>query len=1083
MNRHLLSFAAVILTAPSAFAALFPVQLRCEYLANPQGIDTPKPRFSWVLEARPTTERDQVQTAYRVLVASSAAKLAANQGDVWDSGKVPSAEQAQVEYAGPALASRRPYFWKVQVWDKAGAASPWSVPARWSMGILDRSEWQAKWIYDPATVVPPDADAKSRAASHYGYLSRMADRPTSPRWVGVDLGSPKTVDAVRLWPAQSERGSLPFQYPVRFRVESASDAAFSDAKTLVEYAGADVKVPRPGSYAEYKFPPVTTQFLRVVSLKSGGGNDVARGLALAELEVMSSGKNVARGAKVLSLDTTENGGWARVNLVDGRTRLIDPVPPTQPVAAFRKVFQVNGTVKRATAYATARGVYQLRVNGKAADDRVLPPEFTDYARRIQYQTYDVTREIKPGENVVAALLGAGWYAGRVGLYRRQMYGVQTALLARLEVELTNGRTITVVSDESWKKDPAPAMVSSDMLDGDLYDARREHQGWDAPGFSGKSWKPASADAAPGDAELSAQPNEPIRPVLERKPVKVSSPVKGVYIFDMGQNMVGWCRLKVKGAAGQKVSLRYGEALNDNGTLYTVNLRGAQQSDSFILKGGEEETYEPLFTYHGFRYAELTGVEEAPTLETLTGRVIYSSSPLVGKFHTSSPFVNRLMSNILWTQRGNMYSVPTDCPQRDERLGWMGDAQTFSQTAIFNMNMAGFYSKWARDIRDDQAPNGQFPDYAPNPGIRQQPPRQMGAPAWGDAGVIVPWRVWENYGDKRILAEQYQAARRWVEFIRQHNPNNLWENERASDYNDWVNGDFVIKEGWPTSGAAVPKPVFATAFWAHSTDLLARMATILGKTGEAAEYRRLFENIRTAFNQAWVKPDGSIEGDTQAGYALALHFNLLPENLRTEALKHLDAGLARYDGHLSTGIHATNRLMLELARGGQTEKAYDALMLRSFPSWGFMIENGATTIWERWDGYVKGRGFQNPGMNSFNHWAFGAVGEWMWRVIAGINPDDAAPGYAHFIVRPQPGGGLKAANGEYDSIRGPIRIGWNLASGAFTLRVSVPPNSSATVWVPGKDAKVDAPGLAPQQTEAGATAFRVGSGNYVFRSAL
>lgn len=1072
---------AVLLAAPCATAALIPVHLRCEYLDNPQGIDAPKPRLSWVLIARPVTLRNQSQSAYRVLVASSIIKLAANQGDVWDSGKVPSSEQAQVEYAGPALASRRPYFWKVQVWDNAGSASRWSAPARWSMGILTRGEWQAKWIWDPATVVAPGADARSRAASHNGYLSRMSDHPTEFRWVGVDLGSPKTVDAVRLWPAQSERGSRPFQYPVRLRVESGADAAFSSPRTLVEFSDADVRVPRPGAYAEYKFPPVTTRFIRVLSLKSGGGSDVARGLALAEMEVMSSGVNVARGARVLAFDVSENGGWSRANLVDGRTRLIELVPPVQPVAAFRKSFQVNGTVKRATAYATARGVYQLRVNGKAADDRVLAPEFTDYARRIQYQTYDVTRDIRPGENVVAALVGAGWYAGRVGLYQRQMYGVQTALLARLEVELTNGRTITVVSDETWKRDPAPAMVSSDMLDGDLYDACREHPGWDAPGFSANGWKSAEADASPGGAALSAQPNEPIRPMLEHKPVKLSSPEKGVYIFDMGQNMVGWCRLKVAGARGQKITLRYGEALNDNGTLYTVNLRGALQTDAFILKGGGEETFEPMFTYHGFRYVELTGVTEPPTLSTLTGRVIYSGAPGAGTFHSSSPLANRLMSNILWTQRGNMYSVPTDCPQRDERLGWMGDAQTFSQTAIFNMDMAGFYTKWALDIRDDQAPSGQFPDYAPNPGIRQQPPRQVGAPAWGDAGVIVPWRVWENYGDKRILEEQYPAARRWVEFIRQNNPNYLWENQRAADYNDWVNGDFVIKDGWPTTGAAIPKPVFATAFWAHSTNLLAQMAAILGKTSEAAAHHQLFEDIRAAFNRAWVKPDGVIEGDTQAGYALALHFNLLPDEMRPLALKHLNAGLDRYRGHLSTGIHATSRLMLELARGGETARAYNALLMRSFPSWGFMIDNGATTIWERWDGYVKGRGFQNPGMNSFNHWAFGAVGEWMWRVIAGLNPDAAAPGYAHFVVRPQPGGGLTSATSEYNSIRGPIRIRWNIAAKVFTLQVSVPVNSSATVWVPGADAKSDVAGLAPQAGGTGATAFRVGSGNYEFRS--
>jgi len=529
-------------------------------------------------------------------------------------------------------------------------------------------------------------------------------------------------------------------------------------------------------------------------------------------------------------------------------------------------------------------------------------------------------------------------------------------------------------------------------------------------------------------------------------------------------------------------------LNEDGTIYTANLRSAPQVDRFILRGSGEEVFEPHFTYHGFRYVEVTGLPGAPGPDALVGRVFHSSSPDAGRLETSSSFLNQLMSNIVWTQRSNMHSTPTDCPQRDERLGWMGDIQAFSQTAIFNMDMAGFFTKWLRDVRDEQAEDGRFPDFAPNPVTALGKNDFFGVPAWGDAGTVVPWRMYQNYGDKRLLEQHFEAARRWVEFIRRNNPNLLWEKSRGNDYNDWLNGDTLILEGWPKTGGMVPKPVFATAFFAHSTDLVARMAEAIGRGEDARRYRELFARIKAAFNRAYVKPDGRMEGDTQAGYALALHFDLLPEELRPAALRYMLEGFRRYGGHLSTGIQSSHRLMLELTRYGQNDEAYRLLNLRTFPSWGFMIENGATTIWERWDGYVKGRGFQNPGMNSFNHWAFGAVGEWVWRHVAGINPDDHAPGFREFTIRPRPGGGVSWARGSYDSIRGRIATDWKIGSGAFTLHVTVPANTTATVYVPATEADSvkeggkkagEAAGVAFLRYESGSAVFRVASGTYAF----
>jgi alpha-L-rhamnosidase len=523
-------------------------------------------------------------------------------------------------------------------------------------------------------------------------------------------------------------------------------------------------------------------------------------------------------------------------------------------------------------------------------------------------------------------------------------------------------------------------------------------------------------------------------------------------------------------------------LNDDGTLYTANLRGAPQVNRYTPRADGPFVFEPHFTYHGFRYVELTGLAQPPAREAILGRVFHSTSPEVGRFECSDPSLNQLMQNILWTQRANLMSSPNDCPQRDERFGWMGDIQAFSQTAIFNMDLAAFFTKFAQDIRDDQADDGRFPDFAPHPG---DPNKSFsGAPAWADAGVIVPWRAYQNYADARLLADHFDAARRWVDYIHRNNPDLVWSKNRNNNYNDWLNGNWVKQTGWPSQGGSVSNEVFATAFFAHSTDLVARMATVLEREEEARRYGALFQRIKHVFNERFVDSDGRVESDTQGGYALALHFDLLPDDLRPKAAQHLVDNIRRYQNHLSTGIQTTHRAMLELARAGYTDVGWQLLTNRTFPSWLYMIDNGATTIWERWDGYVKGRGFQDAGMNSFNHWAFGAVGEWMWRHIAGLNPDDAQPGWKHFTVAPRPGGDVTWARGEYQSIRGRIVSDWKIEGATLTLRVVVPPNTTATIRVPTRDAtritESGKPASATRTTADGAV-FEVGSGNYEFVS--
>jgi len=1081
------TLAAMTMFAQPEPTGLRPGHLRCEYLTNPLGVDAVRPRLSWIPEAAPPAARGQRQSAYQILVASSPETLAAGKGDLWDSGRVASGRTFHVEYQGKPLGSRQWAWWKVRLWDAQNRPGSWSEPAYWSMGLLDRKEWGAQWIGNPALAVPADADARADRTWRRGYRSASSRSAAQERSVTVDWGSPQPIDEVRLYAAQSEPGGPVYRYPKRFRIEAAEADVFS---VIVDHTREDAEPPQPGEPAVFRFPTRPARRLRLTATETRRDNEITYHLALAELEAWGGGRNVARGAQVTAADANEGNGWARDYLTDGITMVREAERVLQPAPLFRKAFRVGGAVRRAMVYATARGVFELRLNGRKVGDHILAPEWTSYQRRVQYQTYDVTALVRSGENVLGAALGAGWYAGRIGLFpQRGIYGKHPWLLARLEVELSDGRTVAVVTDGTWRTAPGP-ILSADILDGETYDARREEAGWDAPGFDDSAWTAAAADPAPGDALLVWQPNEPIRVVREIRPVRIFPSPAGDYVFDMGQNMVGWCRLRVRGPAGTLVTLRHVEAIDEQGYPYYNNLRKSPQMDQFVLRGAGEEIFEPHFTYHGFRYVVASGLPAPPDEGTLLGRVFHSSSPDASRLETSSPMLNQLIANVMWTQRANLQSSPNDCPQRDERLGWTGDIQAFAQTAIFNMDMAAFFTKWLRDMRDDQTADGRYPDFSPNPYSALGSDKFYGVPAWGDAGVIIPWRVWQNYADRRLIEEHYDSARRWVEFIRSRNPNLLWEHSRGNDYGDWLNADTIVQEGWPSSGGQAPKALVGTAFFAHSTELLAKMAEALGRTEDARRYQALFEAIRKAFQQAYVKPDGRMESDTQSAYALALHFNLLPEAQRPAAFQHMLNGFARYHGHLSTGFLSTHRLLLELARADRYDEAYRLLNLRSFPSWGFMIDNGATTIWERWDGFVKGRGFQDPGMNSFNHWAFGAVVEWMWREIVGLNPDDRYPAYERFAIRPRPGGGLTHAQGEYQSIRGLIRAAWRIEGELLALEVTVPPNTTATVRVPstapqqvtesGKPA-ARAPGVRWLRQEAGAAVLEVTSGMYQFRA--
>lgn len=750
-----------------------------------------------------------------------------------------------------------------------------------------------------------------------------------------------------------------------------------------------------------------------------------------------------------------------------------------PCPYLRREFSLKkAAVRKARLYATARGVYELYLNGRKVGEDVLAPGWTDYDKRIQYQTYDVSGMLVDEQNALGGILGDGWYAGFVGMdpkRRGAHYGTHPQLLLQLNVEYEDGDRESIVSDESWMSSLGP-IEFSDLLMGESYDARKEQEGWAQPGFDGSWWWPVHSEEDLGDARLVAEPDEGIRVMQNVEAKRVTHPKSGVYIFDLGQNMVGWVRLKVRGEAGTRVTLRHGEVLNPDGTLYITNLRTARQTDSYVLKGGGEETFEPRFTFHGFHYVEVTGYPGETPLDAITGRVVHSAAPPSGSFECSNNTVNRLQSNIIWGQRGNFLSVPTDCPQRDERLGWMGDAQIFVRTASFNMDVSAFFTKWMQDVQDAQSPEGAFPDVAPLPPGLGVLDLSNGAPAWGDAGIIVPWTIYRTYEDTRIIERHYDAMVCWMKYLREANPNLLRTRGLGNNYGDWLS----------PCGDGTPKDLLATAYWSYDAKLMAEMAQAIGRR-DAEEYEKLFQEIKEAFTEAYVSPDGRIKGDTQTCYVLALHMGLLPNDLREAAAGHLVEAIAREDWHLSTGFVGVGYLCLVLTETGHTDVAY-RLLNNTFPSWGYTIQQGATTIWERWDGWTEEHGFQSPNMNSFNHYSLGSVGEWLYRHVAGIDQKPRSSGYKNIVIHPHPGGGLSSARAEYDSIRGRISSEWEIVDGAFRLRVAIPANTTAIVHVPARDGGAitesdhpleQAEGVELLRLESGEAVVAVDSGRYEF----
>jgi alpha-L-rhamnosidase len=855
--------------------------LRCEYRIDPIGIGSIRPRLSWRLGDE---RAGAVQRASQVLVASDASLLVADRGDLWDPGRVVSTANAQVAYAGAALASRRRAWWKVRTFDGDGTSSPWSAPASFEMGLLERDDWTAAWIAAPL------------------------------------VGS------------------------------SATSA---------------------------------------------------------------------------------------------------------PVPALRREFRIERPVAHARLYVTALGLYEVSIGGRRVGDHQLAPGWTDYRKRVRYQAYDVTEHLVEGANEIDALLADGWYCGFIGLRgAREGYGRRPALLAQLEIVHDDGTTLRVCSDAEWRWQTS-AILAADLMQGESVDLRH--------GLAPSAW--SSVDLLdPPDLALDAMAGPPVRVVRELAPVSGPVPIPGGafgvrWIFDLGQNMVGRVRLRMRGKAGTSVRLRHAEMLNPDGSLYTANLKGAAATDTFSLAGtGEAETLEPRFTFHGFRYVEVSGSFPRDAIEELTGVVLCSDMARTGEFACSDADLNQLQSNIEWGQRGNFLDVPTDCPQRDERLGWTGDAQVFVRTAAFNMDVAGFFAKWLRDLEDAQAPDGRIPCVAPAPPGAIFVNDVDGGPAWGDAVVVCPWTIWRCYGDERILEERWGSMTRYVDYLLERFPDGIRadpERDPWGGFGDWCALDGSVRR--ENRIGATPKDLIGTAFLARSSRLLAEVARVLRKPEEEKRYAELAARVRDAFRRRFVTPDGLVAGNTQTSYVLALHFDLLAPREREVS----GAALARnveLHGHLTTGFVGTPYLLQALTATGRLDLAYRLLLRREYPGWLFpVVEGGATTIWERWNGWTKEDGFFDPEMNSFNHYAYGAVGAFLYGAVAGLDLDEGpeASGWRRGRIAPRPPvhSGLPQdpllthARAALATQHGRWSVEWRIEGERFRLELHVPTGCTARVDLP------------------------------------
>jgi alpha-L-rhamnosidase len=1058
-----------------AEAGLRPVDLRCEYLKSPLGIDSVRPRLGWALESTDPGLRGQAQSAFRILVASRRDLLDAGRGDLWDSGRVASDQSVHLRYGGKTLGSGQECHWKLRVWDQAGNVSPWSTPSSWAMGLLGPSDWKAQWIGKDETEPSSSLEGTNWIWHPEGEPAKAA--PVATRFFRHAFALPggRMVKSARFFVAGDNQCTV---YVNGIRAGSGSNARVAadfEASDLIR-RGRNVLAVSVRNTGEAPNPAGLIGLLRVEFLQG-------------EPVLVPTGAEWKSGEK-------ESDGWEQPGFDDGSwaaARVLGPpgiapwngveYPAARPLPArhLRREFEIERKVRRATAYISGLGLSELYINGRRVGDHVLSPGLTDYPRRVFYVTHDVTAFLRIGRNAVGALLGNGrYFAPRTKVPTPMVTYGFPKLLFQLQIDFEGGGSASIVSDSGWKLTANGPIRTNNEYDGEDYDARMELAGWNRPGFDDSAWEKPQVVAAPGGT-LAAQMIDPIRVTETLKPVALTSPRPGVYIFDMGQNLVGWCRLRVSGPRGTTVALRHAETLKPDGTLYLDNIRSAKALDTYTLKGEGTEVYEPRFTYHGFRFAELRGYPGMPDLKTLEARVVHDDLEPVGEWTSSDPLLNRIYLNVHWGLRGNYRSIPTDCPQRDERQGWLGDRSEESRSEAYMFRTGPLYAKWLQDMEDSQKESGSVPDVCP-----AYWPFYNDNVTWPSSTVIIPNHLYELLGDTGLLERHYPSMQKWIEYMSRF----LEEDLLARDnYGDWCvppEDPGLIHSKDPLRKTA--KPVLGTAYFHHCLELMTRYAVLLGREGDARRYRDLGARLREALNRKFLdRKNAAYDNGSQTSSLLPLAFDLVPLDVRAPVFERLvDKIVHESYGHVGTGLIGSQWLMRTLTRGGKGGLALAVATQKTYPSWGYMIDKGATTIWELWNGDTA-----DPAMNSGNHvMLVGDLVTWLYEDLAGIRPDPARPGFKHIILKPEPAGDLREVRARHRSLYGWIESAWRREDGMFRWSVTVPPNTTATLLVPaGSAAAVQegerpargAPGLKFQRYETGRAVFEALPGRYSLRA--
>ncbi len=1018
--------------AASAPGPLPPSELKTEYLENPLGIDTASPRFLWWMNHE---ERNQGQTAYQILVASTLEKLAVEQADLWDSGKVESDNSVHVAYEGKPLESYRRYYWKVRTWDTQDRPSEYSEAAWFEMALLAKKDFKAAWIQGDEDV----ADSK-------GYHGEYQTSDLTEQWVMVEMDEAAEIVSFVIHPATLTPALEPkpgYGFPVRFRLLVGNHADTSDAVVVYE---TPEDLANPGAQAvKHEVKKATGRCAWLAATKLGPAGEGTFALALAEIELLdAAGKNVALHQRGHATTLLNELGWGRTKLLDGVT-VSQAGEVHSPL--MRKAFKVEKPVARARAYASGLGYYELYLNGQRVGDHVLDPATTVYDKRTLYSAYDVTDQVKYGDNAAGLMLGHGWWP------------TTAAGWLQLRIEYEDGSVDTIVTDETWKYSSGPIVFES-LYHGETYDARLEKAGWNEAGYDDSGWR-AVRTMANAPVTLAVQSMPAIRITQKLAPIAMVPQPDGSTLVDFGQNHTGWVRMQVEGPAGTEVTLRHTERVHDDGTPSYENLRSAKATERYILKGGGVESYAPRFTQHGYRYVQISGYPGELKPENLVAEVAHTFLPRIGNFESSSDVLNGTYRITNWSERSNAMGIPTDCPQRDERMGWMGDAHLAAEVMLMDFNAVPFYENWLKVIAHSQK-DGFVPDTAP----RSTFGNQDGDPAWAVAYPLITYDLYRYAGDVRAVEEHYPNLVAWFGTLEDHAKDGIVAH---SYYGDWVSAD-----------QPSPKELVSTGIYYLTAKVLKELAPVAGHKADVARFDTRMKEIAAAFHTTFYDAGNGYYGNgSQFSQVWPLYLGIVPEDVKPAVIEHLVKNIMdEKQGHLATGILGTKYLFPVLVDAGRQDVAYTVALQETYPGFGYMLSKGATTLWELWNSDTG-----DPAMNSHNHVMFGSVVGWMYGDVAGIGTLPA-PGYANVTLAPKPGGDLEYAEAQIKTVRGRITSGWKKDGEALIVRFIIPPNVKARVVVPtmGKEEssiKVDFEEAKPEPVEGG-VAFELGSGEYNFR---